>query len=219
MNDRTDLLLIEPHYLPCINYYSLLAKFETVIIDISDRYEKQSYRNRCRINGANKVENLIIPVKYGNRKLPITNMEIDHGQKWMNNHLRAIQSAYGKSPFYEHYFEEIFDIFNKRHLLLHELTVALLTKCLELLELQINIELAGNFKTFTTSTAYNAKNVIHPKKQLPNELLFTPQNYLQVFGKNFVPNLSVIDVLFCSGPQAKQLVRQSIVYRPAKFDK
>jgi hypothetical protein len=146
-------------------------------------------------------------------------IEIDHGQKWMNNHLRAIQSAYGKSPFYEHYADEISEIFNKKHQLLHDLTIELLTKCLEILEFKINIDLTANFETITAKSVYNAKNVIHPKKQLPNELLVASQNYLQVFGKNFVPNLSVIDVLFCAGPQAKQLVQEAIVYRPAKFDK
>ena len=203
-------ILIELHYLPCIAYFSYIASFENVLIDIGEEYSKQSYRNRCRINGANKVENLIIPVKKRDHKQRFSEVEIDYSQKWLNSHIRAIQSAYGKAPFFEYYAEDIFEIYQARPQRLMDLNQKFLTKCLELLELQINIDLVDSINIFSNKEVYNAKNVINPKKILPEDSLFYPQKYFQVFGKNFVPNISVIDLIFCEGPGAGRVIKDSI---------
>jgi len=209
MTVRNNTLIIELHYLPSIPYFAYLASFRQVIIDIGEAYSKQSYRNRCRINGANKIENLIIPVKGGNKKKVVSEVEIDYDQKWLNNHLKAIQSAYGKAPFYEFYAEDLFEIYRSKPRQLVGLTARLLTKCLELLELQTDIKFNKNLEIFSNSGSINMKNTIHPKKILPERPLYFQQNYFQVFGKNFVPCLSVIDLLFCAGPEACSIIRKS----------
>ena len=210
MAHESKTLIIELHYLPSIPYFAYLASFSQVVIDIGELYSKQSYRNRCRINGANKVENLIIPVKDGNKKNQVSDVEIDYHQKWLNNHLRAIQSAYGKAPFFEYYIDDLLEIYRQKPIQLAELTRGLLTKCLELLDLQIEIKFSKNVMTFSESRAINAKNTIHPKKVLSESPLYNPQKYFQVFGKNFVPNLSVIDLLFGEGPEASSIIKKSI---------
>lgn len=210
MPDKPNNILIELQYLPGTSYFSYISSFDKVLIDIGEEYSKQSFRNRCRINGANKVENLTVPVKKRDRKQKMSEVEIDYQQKWLNNHQRAIQSAYGKAPFFEYYADDIFRVFQEKPARLLDLNRDFLTKCLELLELQIEINFIDDFDIFSDNDHYNAKNVIHPKKNLPHDSLFAPQKYFQVFGKNFVPNISVIDLIFCEGPSAGGIIKHSI---------
>lgn len=210
MKGKESTIIIELQYLPCVAYFTYLTLFDRVIIDIGEQYVKQSYRNRCRINGANKVENLIIPIRKNSGNQRSSDIKIDYQQKWMNNHMRAIQSAYGKAPFFEYYAEEIFEIYSRKPLTLIALNQELLTKCLEFLELQIGVEFKSNIENNSIKEAYNAKSVIHPKKDLPQNTLFSSEKYFQVFGKNFVPNLSVIDLIFCEGPGSGHIIKKSI---------
>jgi hypothetical protein len=203
------VIAIELHYLPCIAYFAYLSAFDKVVIDQGERYIKQTYRNRCRINGANKVEDLIIPVKKAKVKNSVE-MEIDYSQKWLSNHLRSIQSAYGKAPFYEYYAEEIFMVYQQKPRFLAELNKNLLTKCLEFLNLKIDAEFSFDIADYAQKVLYNAKNVIHPKKALINDPIFLPKEYFQVFGKDFEANLSVIDLIFCEGPNASEILKNSV---------
>ncbi len=204
------ILFVEPHYLPCVQYFVYLNSFSKIIIDRDDVYLKQTYRNRCKINGANKIENLIIPIKkISNQKMLTHDVEIDYTQKWHNNHLRAIQSAYGKAPFFEYYRDEIFEIYNKKPCYLLELNKALLTKCLEILDLNLNIEYLEIKDVSNKYYVYDIKNKINPKIPNSNLSIFKPTNYFQVFGNNFADNLSIIDLIFCEGPNARQIIAKS----------
>ena len=207
---REETLIIELHYLPCIQYFVYLNSFNRVIIDLNDQYTKQTYRNRCRINGANKVENLIIPVKKIRSGGKFTSeIEIDYNQKWLRKHLRAIQSSYGKAPFFEYYVDDLFNIFNKKPRNLLSLNKALLTKCLELLNFELNLEFAAGENENKKNFIKNAKNEINPKNSISKNSIYDSQIYFQVFGNNFVNNLSIIDLIFCEGPQARHIIQKS----------
>lgn len=203
-------LFIELQYLPCIQYFVYLCSFEKILIDPDDVYLKQTYRNRCRINGANNIENLIIPIKKAsNKKLLTRNVEIDYNQKWLNKHIRAIRSAYGKAPFFEYYEEEIIEIYNKKSTHLLELNKELLTKCLEILDLNLKIEFSKKETSYEINSVLDAKNEVNPKNPITKNSIFNSVNYFQVFGSNFVNNLSIIDLIFCEGPHARQIVEKS----------
>lgn len=205
-----ETLIIELQYLPPIQYFVYLNTFEKTVIDINDKYIKQTYRNRCRINGANKVEDLIIPIKkIAGQKMITSEVEIDHQQKWRGKHMRALQSAYGKAPFFEFYADELFEIFNKKQKTLLELNKELLTKCLEFLELNVKIDFTEIKKNAGKNVCYNAKNEINPKNSVSKNSIFSAKKYFQVFGNNFVNNLSVIDLIFCEGPQARHIIEKS----------
>ena len=203
-------LLIEMHYLPSVAYFVYLRNFSSFVIDAEDIYTKQTYRNRCRINGANKIEDLIIPIKKNKSgKIRTSEVEIDHRQKWLNKHKRAIQSAYGKAPFFEYYADELFEIFNKKTQSLLLFNMELLTKCLEFLEMKLTINVGLIEKSENKTAVYDARNAINPKKQHSSHSLFSPEPYFQVFGNNFAANMSIIDLIFCEGPQAKFVVENS----------
>ena len=205
-----ETLLIELHYLPCIQYFVYLSSFENVIIDIGESYKKQTYRNRCCINGANKIEDLIIPVrKIHGIKTKMRDVEIDYSQKWLGKHLRAIQSAYGKAPFYEFYIDDFRQIYNKKPWSLFDLNKALLTKCLELMQLEVQVEFLARKEALEENSLHDARNAINPKRKELMNALFSSSSYFQVFGKNFVDNLSIIDLIFCEGPRAREVIIRS----------
>ena len=202
-------LLIELHYLPSIQYFVYINYFKNIFIDPTDIYLKQTYRNRCRINGANKIEDLTIPIKKVSSSRKTLHVEIDHQQKWLNKHLRAIQSAYGKAPFYEYYADDFSSVFIKNANSLFSFNKRLLTKCLDILELDVTINFSESIEKMDKNTLYDGRGEINPKKSnFPNSI-FMPEKYFQVFGNNFVQNLSVIDLIFCEGPQARHFIQKS----------
>src|SRR5688572_27151690 len=96
-------ILIEAHYLPSLAYFSALSSAQEMIVEKFEQYEKQTFRNRAKINTVNGLVTLTVPVTAKHGKPLIADIRIDHAQKWLNNHWRTIQSAYGKAPFFEYY--------------------------------------------------------------------------------------------------------------------
>lgn len=202
--------LIELHYLPCIAYFSCLSTAEKLTIEKFEHFEKQSYRNRCHINTSQGLERLTIPLTAKRGKAVITEVRIDYSQKWLNNHLRSIESAYRNAPYFDHYFGDYLQCISKRPEFLYDLNFELLTICLKWLGMEISIAESVSYETHVPADTTDVRNCIHPKK--PGiDTNFIPARYHQVFGKDFVVNPSIIDVVMCEGPNARQIVRASKV--------
>lgn len=202
-------MLTEIQYLPPVEYFVRLLKCKSLIIEAHENYQKQSFRNRCRILGSNKVEELSIPVKKSNSKVPVRDIKIDYDQKWLPVHWKSICSAYGKSPFFEYYSELFHQIFFKKHIFLFDLDMELLDLVLRLLNQEVNIEVSDRFLPFgekTQPVILDFRNEIHPKRNISNLNAVSFVKYTQMFGKDFVPNLSIIDLLFCEGPNSSQIL-------------
>ena len=198
INTEPSTVLIELHYLPCVHYFSVFNKNNTLLLEACENYQKQSYRNRTRILTAQKTDELSIPVVSGNSHLPIKEIRIDHQQKWRIVHQRSIRSAYGKSPFFEHYADKILGLYDKPIPFLFDFNLTCLTVCLDLLGWKNKIELTTDYQEINTDSAVLVKDqrgFIHPKSE-PN---IPFKHYQQVFGKQFEPNLSILDLLFCEG--------------------
>ncbi len=202
---------IELHYLPCIEYFVLLKKHKQIDIDVFEFYQKQSYRNRCYILGANKVQLLTVPVKNGNKKIRSRDIEIDYHQKWLNVHIRAIESAYGKAPFFEYYFDYFREIFVKKEKYLVDLNYQMLSLCLQLLQIDSSINKIDNEDSKLEEVDNQYVNLINRKQDANERHLYQPYEYQQLFGSKFVPNLSIIDLLFCEGPAASEIIGLSTV--------
>lgn len=210
------IVLVEAHYLPCVAWFSQISRFQQVKIDLLDKYRKQTYRNRCRIRGANKVENLIVPIIGRNKELT-KNVYIDYNQKWVNNHCRAISSAYGKAPFFEYFGEDILKVYQERHEKLFDLNLVIIRKCMEFLGIKTELVMDAEIE-YHEKDAVDLRNLIHPKKKDSLDQYYNPTPYFQVFGDTFVGNLSVIDLLFCEGPASGDILKKSSV-RVDNFDK
>jgi len=202
--------IIELQYLPPIPYMACWAHFDEIIIESKESYSKQSYRNRCRILTANQVSNLIIPIQKGNSNIPIQEIRIDQQQGWVKDHWGAIRSAYGNAPYFEHYASDLEAILFKKHRFLFDLNLEILETLLKILGMQKNLVFSQKFEKTSPSGIQDLRSVIHPKQDKAALDFYRPPSYLQVFGNQFVEDLSVIDLLFCEGPEARHLIRRSI---------
>ncbi|WPP48693.1 WbqC family protein [Catalinimonas niigatensis] len=209
-HSHADTVLIELHYLPSIAYFIHLQPFRKIILEVNENYTKQTYRNRCYILTANKVQALSIPVSKDGNKTKLKEISLDYTQRWQNNHWRAIQSAYGKTPFFDFFADYFHDILYRKYKFLIDLNVDLLTKCLELLNWHDKeITLTSSYVKATESQWVDFRGIIDIKSMPPNDKIEGYTKYNQIFGKNFVSNLSVIDLLFCEGPNANMILGQS----------
>lgn len=171
-------------------------------------YQKQSYSNRCYIRSAQQVDRLTVPVLGGKKKTAYAAIEIDRQQRWGQTHWRSICTNYGKAPYFEYmapYFEPILFA---QHTYLHELSLALFTLCLDLLQIKKTITLETEAPS-TAAEGVHAIHLIHPRKESALSDSYHPVAYQQVFGSAFIGNLSIIDLLFCKGPEAYAVLQAS----------
>lgn len=193
------ILLTETQYNPPVSYFWHAARAESLLVERHENYIKQSYRNRCHVLTAQGVQPLSVPVIRGNSKdkTLITDIEIDYFQKWHNVHWRTIQAAYGRAPYFEFYSDYLKEVYERRPKYLFQLNMDLLRLYLKLLKLNKPLHFTEEYQALQSENVLDLRNGIHPKIH-PDILHVKP--YTQVFGKQFAPELSIIDLLFTQGP-------------------
>jgi hypothetical protein len=201
-------IAIDLHYLPSLEFFAAVAHADELLIFPKDLYQRQSYLNRTRILLANKVETLSVPIVGRRPKLPMDRIKIDYGQKWQATHLRGIQSGYGKAPFFEFFFPYIKEVINSGEESLWELNQKLLTICLKLLRFSARVTAIENLEI--DSGIQDIRGHIVPERPFSERNFYQPVDYTQLFGVNFEPNLSILDLLFCTGPEAGTILLDSI---------
>ena len=202
-------ILIEIQYLPSIAYFASLDNSTEIILEKHEHFVKQSYRNRCQIVSSQGFQNLIIPVSTNRGKVLISDVRIDYRQKWVNNHWRAIQSSYGKAPFYEHYRDDLYAALNKKTELLYDLNLDLLSMCLKWLNKTVTIKESLAYVPRPAKEILDLRSVVSVKNGQNMHFLYKPVPYTQVFGSSFAANASIIDLIFCKGPEAARIVKAS----------
>ncbi|HAX92483.1 MAG TPA: hypothetical protein DCY25_00805 [Bacteroidales bacterium] len=194
-----DKLLLSTAYFPPACYFRLIRDAAIVFIEREENYLKQTYRNRCMILASNGVLILSVPVTKGDRlKAPVKDIQIDYSKRWQQVHTGAFTSAYGRSPYFLYYSENIFSILQKKHRFLIDLNQELLQECLTLLNINKCINYTSSFEPATLKPG-DYRYCISPKR----EQVFSSKPYIQVFGEaGFVPGLSILDLIFNLGPEA-----------------
>src|SRR5690554_1787135 len=207
LNHMTALLSL--HYLPCIEYFACFVKYDKILLEASENYTKQSYRNRCLIKSSQRIDILSVPVCKDGRHIPIKEVRIDYSQGWVKDHWRGIQSAYGKSPYFEHYVDLFENVFKKSPTSLFDLNYELLTLCLDLLQIDAAMSFTVEYQQSTPNDVLDYRMRIHHKNSYQNNDILRQCIYPQVFGSNFAENLSIIYLLFCEGPNSSHILNQT----------
>jgi hypothetical protein len=188
-------------YLPPIEYFSkMLIHKENIIIENAENFQKQSYRNRATIHSPNGKLDLAVPVIKGSKShTKVKDVRISYDFLWQRLHLMGIQTSYRSSAYFE-YYEDDFNVFyEKKWTFLFDYNEEMLHLLLKFLKLKIEYKYTEEFeKTYPDLNDF--RDSIHPKRNSLDN--FKP--YFQVFEdrNGFLPNLSILDLLFSQGPQS-----------------
>ena len=200
---------ISTAYLGPVQQYSKMFHFPEVRIETSENYLKQSYRNRCIIAGANGPLPLSVPiVKPDTLKCLTKDIRIsDHGN-WRHLHWNAIVSAYNSTPFFEYYEDDFAPFYEKKYEFLFDFNEELRMLICQLLDIQPQIQYNTSFE----ADVENDFRWISPKQDIADPS-FLLKPYYQVFQDKhgFLPNLSIIDLLFNTGNEGILILRDSFV--------
>ncbi len=196
--------LLSSTYFGPIQWYQKLHRMPC-IIEQHDHFVKQTYRNRCVIATANGTQTLTVPIeRYDGTKCPMRDIRIsDHGN-WRHLHWNALVSAYGETPFFEFYADDLRPFFEKRHTFLFDLNLDIMHTMCQLLDVRPQVTLSDQYIVLPSEddAVVDFREAIRPKHPLP-DADFNPTPYYQVRAQRhgFLPNLSILDLLFNEGPE------------------
>lgn len=194
---------------------SLELSPSVVYIEACENYQKQSYRNRCRFYGADGIQTLSFPIIHegGTHKQPISEIKVDYRKPWIQQHQKAIVSAYRTSAYFEYYQDELFEIMDSRPEKLFDLNLAITRFFIEKTGIAVDLRKTGDFfrdgniicEDGTSIVCEDLRESIHPKK--PDTILKSlglEKPYFQVFAQKhgFISDLSIMDLLFNEGPDS-----------------
>lgn len=192
--------ILPTSYFGSIFQFALIVQHKNYQVDAYEHFIKQSYRNRCEIAGANGSLKLIVPLEKWKNHCPTRDIKISHDENWQIQHWRSIESAYRTSPYFEFYEDDLKPLFflEESHLLKYNLQVEAELKAL----LQIGTE--QQLTTSYEASSPDWRIIIHPKNNEIIEKVDFPI-YIQVFESKFgfIPNLSILDLIFNFGPNSK----------------
>jgi hypothetical protein len=198
--------LLSTTYFGPVQWYQKLYRADDVQIEACESFQKQTYRNRCLIATTQGVQALTVPVRIEGSSL-ITNSRIsDHGN-WRHLHWNALKSAYGESPFFEYYEDDLRPFFLPDWEFLFDFNEAIRQKMCELLDIQPRVSPTTQFlppaAVASHPTLHDFRDAIQPKHPAPDPH-FTPRPYYQVYRQKhgFLPNLSILDLLMNMGPES-----------------
>lgn len=210
--------LLSSTYFGPVQWYQKLNRYDECLIEQYESFIKQTYRNRMVIATTNGPLALTIPTNH-DTSMAMKDIHISDHANWRHVHWNALLSAYGESPFFEYYQDDIRPFYEKKYEFLFDFNMETMQKMIELLDIRPNISLTDHYvlseerrtKSEGISILHSTpctpisdfRESIRPKHPLPDPE-FTPRRYYQVYEQKhgFIPNMSILDLLFNEGNEA-----------------
>jgi hypothetical protein len=203
-------LLLASSYLPPIEYFALIIHNGGATIEVQETYPKQTYRNRCHIATPEGLLALTIPViKTNGNRTRTDEAAISYHLPWNRTHWRSLEAAYNSSPYFLYYRDALEPLYALHFDRLVDLNTRYMETMLSILKIRVPVTFSTDY-TPQKPAGTDFRFDIHPKK--PPCLCHADEfpRYTQVFGQQcgFLPNLSIIDLLFNTGPDAHEYLEQ-----------
>lgn len=202
-------LVIECQPFPCVDYIKKLIEIKHIKIEQYESFQKMSFRNRYIVSGANGLQSLTIPVEGGReQKTLIKEVRIDNSTDWKTKHWRSLLSAYSKAPFFEFYSSELKEMIFTEEDLLFSFNIKILNWICNVLKIDLVIDFTDRF-ILHYEDEIDYRNYFLPKSFQKNSARWVPK-YSQIFEDRlgFQPNLSIIDLILCEGPNSIDVMHQ-----------
>lgn len=202
------MALFIPTYFSPISQYSEIINTDEVIFEVHDNFQKQSFRNRCYIFNTNGKQLLNIPVKHPNNssRKQTKDTLIENATHWQDQHFKSLKTAYRNSPFFEFYVDDLAHIFEKKYTYLQDINIDTFLFVSEALQMNSNFKKTSSYTEVLESNDH--RNLAAIKTQ-PKNLV---EPYIQMFDDKhgFLPNLSILDLLFMEGPNAISFLEKNV---------
>jgi hypothetical protein len=197
-------ILIHPNYFPNIHQFTQIIKADIILFEASDNYQKQTFRNRTYIYGANGKLGLFVPVihTHNNREL-FKDVKISYDSNWMDLHLKSLQSAYRSSPYFEYFEDNFVKLYSEKEKFLVDFNIKCIKLISNLLDLNLNYKISNEYIE-KTNDIIDLRGLSNARKE---KKIDTPK-YIQVFESKhgYLNNLSIVDLVFSEGPNSVSLI-------------
>lgn len=196
-------MIFPAFYFGPISYHAALEQTKNFQLEIFENFPKQTYRNRCYIQGANGKLRLAIPTRHNGARM-MKDIEISYEYNWIKEHQKSLVSAYKSSPYFEFYEDDLNLIYIKKHKFLLDLNLETFAFVRSKLKLNFDFTKTEDFRKVDEErdwrTKFDAKSTLSPS--FPR--------YMQVFEDKFefMPDLSILDLLFNLGPKSKDYLTE-----------
>ena len=197
-------ILIHPNYFPNIHQFRQIIKANNILFEVSDNYQKQTFRNRTYIYGANGKLGLFIPVihTHKNREL-FKDVKISYESNWMDLHLKSLQSAYRSSPYFEYFEDDFIKLYSEKEKFIVDFNIKCIRLISNLLDLDLDFKISNEYVE-KTNDIIDLRNLSNARKE---KKIDSPK-YIQVFESKhgYINNLSILDLIFSEGPNSVSLI-------------
>lgn len=199
-------IIIENQYLSPVYLYSALYKIKHIEFEQYESFQKMSFRNRCLVTGAAGPIPLSIPLEGGREQSRLTiDVRIANKYNWQEQHWRTIQSCYNRAPWFEFYADELKGFYQKTYDRLFDFNLELFRWAVQKLKMEVQISLTDSYRNdYSADQVLDLRNNLTPRNYAGLESIVYQQVFMERTG--FIPNLSILDLIFCKGESASMVL-------------